>query len=51
MEALTDTIRLGRHRLGFSVINVIGRQIQLIVMLVNTATGKPNSVALFQAKL
>lgn len=34
MESLADAIRLWRHGFDFGVINVINRQIKLVIMLV-----------------
>lgn len=38
MKALTDTICLWRHSLSLGVIDVINSQVELIIMLINTAT-------------
>lgn len=38
MEPLADAIGLGRHRFGFRMVNVIYRQIKLVIMLFHFAT-------------
>lgn len=46
MEALTDAIGLRRHGLGFGVIDVIDRQVKLVIMLINTSE-KPGQRTIF----
>ena len=37
MEPLADPIRLRRHRFGFRVIDIINRQIELVIMVFDLA--------------
>jgi len=38
MKAFTDTVSLWRHGFGLGVINVVDRQVKLVIMMINSAT-------------